>query len=272
MPRSTWIFASLLSVLALASLGILQIYTASQGRTQAEAAAAEARLAAAEAGRQQAALNTELQAALGRVAELEEVVANAEQAQAGLERQMRTELESRDVTISELRGRLTVNILDHILFSSGEANLKPEGEAILAKVAKVLAQYPRRTVQVIGHTDTVPIRNRTTEGFTDNWALSAGRAVSAVRYLAGQEGVEPQRLSAVGCGEFHPIAPNDTAEGRARNRRIAVVVLPEDVVASDTTPEVPSDAAPEKADETSDATPEKPLEPAAETLESPPAP
>ncbi len=257
--------ASLLSVLALAAIGIFQLYTASQARTQAEAAAAEARLNVTEANRDKETLAAELQVARGRVAELEEVVAHAEQAQAGLERQMRTELESREVTISELRGRLTVNILDRILFPSGEATLKPEGEAILAKVAKVLAQYPRRAVQVIGHTDTVPIRNRTAEGFTDNWALSAGRAVSAVRYLVEQAGVEPQRLSAVGCGEFHPIAPNDTAEGRARNRRIAVVVLPEDFVAPDTTLEAPVEAPTEVAAE-------KPPEPAGESPEPTPTP
>ncbi len=137
----------------------------------------------------------------------------------GLEDQMRQEVQSRDVTISELRGRLTVDILDRVLFDSGESRLKPEGEAILARVAQVLSRFPGRALQVVGH--------------TDNWALSAGRAVSAVRFLVDKAGVDPRRLTAVGCGEFHPIAPNDAPEGRARNRRIAIVVLPEELAATD---------------------------------------
>jgi chemotaxis protein MotB len=103
----------------------------------------------------------------------------------------------------------------------------------LARVARVLSRFPGRALQVVGHTDNVPIRNRTSDGFTDNWALSAGRAVSAVRFLVDKAGVDPRRLNAVGCGEFHPLAPNDSPEGRARNRRIAIVVLPEELAPGD---------------------------------------
>ncbi|MBN9690744.1 MAG: OmpA family protein [Verrucomicrobia bacterium] len=239
MPKSTWIFASILSALVLLSIGWLQIQSNNRARAQAEARAAEAASRQAADASTNAALAAELLVALARVAELEEAVALAEKAQVGLEQQMRGELESRDVTISELRGRLTVDILDRILFPSGEARLKPEGEALLGKVASILAKYPDRAVQIVGHTDNVPIRSRTAEGFTDNWALSAGRAVSAVRYLTERAGVDPRRLSAVGAGEYRPIAPNDTAEGRARNRRIAIVVLPEEFAAPDVKPPTP---------------------------------
>ena len=239
MPKSTWIFASVLSVLVLLSIGWLQIRSNNQARARAEALATEAAASQAAAASTNAALTADLQVALARVAELEDAVAQAEKAQAGLEQQMRGELESRDVTISELRGRLTVDILDRILFPSGEARLKPEGEALLGKVANILAKYPDRAIQIVGHTDNVPIRSRTAEGFTDNWALSAGRAVSAVRYLTERAGVDPRRLSAVGSGEFRPIAPNDTAEGRARNRRIAIVVMPEEFAAPDLKPPTP---------------------------------
>jgi len=163
-----------------------------------------------------------------------------EKTQQGLEQQLRSELESRDITISELQGRLTVNILDRVLFDSGEARLKPEGETVLRKVAEVLTRHPKRAVQVVGHTDNAPIRGRTAEGFTDNWALSAGRAVAAVRFLSGVAGVDPQRLSAMGCGEFHPLASNETSEGRSRNRRIAVVVLPGEFGAPDLRPQAPA--------------------------------
>jgi chemotaxis protein MotB len=161
---------------------------------------------------------------------LKEQMEQSTAARLGMEQQFRADLESRDVTISELQGRLTVNILDRVLFDSGEARLKPDGAAVLSKVAALLERYPNRQVQVAGHTDTVPIRNRTADGFTDNWSLSVGRATAAVRYLVEKAGVDPHRVAAVGFGEHRPIAENTTPEGRARNRRIAVVVLPEEVV------------------------------------------
>jgi chemotaxis protein MotB len=76
----------------------------------------------------------------------------------GLEKQMRPELESKNVTISKLQGKLTVNILDRILFDSGEAVLKPDGETVLRKIVSILAQHPEPRIHLIGHTDNVPIR------------------------------------------------------------------------------------------------------------------
>ncbi len=233
MPKSTWIIAGVLSALVLSAIGVLQLRTSTRARIEAEAAAGEARQQLAEMAITHRALIAELQASQARTAELEELVARVEAAQQGLEQTMRAELESRDITISELQGKLTVNILDRVLFDSGEARLKSEGEAVLLRVARILTQFPNRAVQVVGHTDNLPIRGRTAEGFTDNWSLSAGRAVAAVRFLSESAGVDPTRLSAVGCGEFRPLAPNDSAEGRARNRRIAVVVLPEEFGAPD---------------------------------------
>lgn len=153
-------------------------------------------------------------------------------AQKDLESQMRSALESKDVTISELQGKLTVNILDRILFDSGEAVLKPEGQIVLDQVAGVLTNYPNRQILVIGHTDNVPIRYNPLNPFKTNWELSAGRAIAAVRYLA-EKGVDPKRLGAVGYGEFRPIASNANAEGRAKNRRIALVVMPEELAPKD---------------------------------------
>ena len=233
MPKGALIFAAILSLLLLLVLGFLQVRHQSQAQAEAETAAAEARKFAEQAAATNAALASELEALRGHASELEEKVQQAQQARDSLEQQMRTELDSKDITISQLQGKLTVNILDRVLFDSGQAALKPEGQAILVKVAKVLARFPNRAVQVIGHTDNVPIRDHTPEGFTDNWALSAGRAVSAVRFLVERTGADPRRLSAAGCGEFKPIADNATPDGRAKNRRIAVVVLPEEIVVGD---------------------------------------
>lgn len=175
-----------------------------------------------------------------RVVELEKEKEMAVQSARGLEEQMRAELESKDVTISKLQGKLTVNILDRILFDSGEAVLKPDGETVLNKIAAILAQHPELKIHVIGHTDNVPIRASARSRFAGNWELSTARALAAVRYLTEHTGVEPQRLGAVGYGEFRPMADNATAEGRARNRRIAVTILADELAGADTVPAAPA--------------------------------
>jgi len=174
-----------------------------------------------------------------KVADLEQEKAMAAQMAKGLEDEMRADLESKDVTISKLQGKLTVNILDRIMFNSGEAVLQPAGESVMLKIASILAQHPDLKIHVIGHTDNVPIRSR----FASNWELSAARALAAVHFLTEKAGVDPRRVGAVGYGEFRPIADNATAEGRARNRRIAVTILPDELAGADTVPTVKPAAA-----------------------------
>jgi hypothetical protein len=137
------------------------------------------------------------------------------------------------VTISQLQGKLTVSILDRILFDSGEADLKPDGAEVLRKVATILAAHPNLRIHVVGHTDDVPIRPAARKRFPSNWELSTARATAAVRFLTEQAGVDPRRLGAVGYGEFRPVAPNSTPEGRARNRRIAIAILSDELVGAD---------------------------------------
>ena len=181
---------------------------------------------------------------------------------------MRSALESKDVTISRLQGKLTVNILDRILFDSGEADLKPAGAAVLRKVAGILASHPELKIHVIGHTDNVPIKAAARHRFPSNWELSTARATAAVRFLTENAGVDPRRLGAVGYGEFRPVADNTTAEGRARNRRIAITILSDELAAADTvapstpkSPVLPADStlntnAPSGSSATEEATPE----------------
>jgi chemotaxis protein MotB len=152
----------------------------------------------------------------------------------GLEDELRSDLESKDVTISKLQGKLTVNILDRVMFDSGEAILKPGGETVMRKIAALLAQHPDLKIHVIGHTDNVPIRSR----FTSNWELSTARALAAVHFLTEKAGVDPRRVGAVGYGEYRPIADNATAEGRSKNRRIAITILPNELAAADTAPAI----------------------------------
>ncbi|HEX3798577.1 MAG TPA: OmpA family protein [Verrucomicrobiae bacterium] len=177
---------------------------------------------------------SQIESLQGQVADLEKEKEKAGQMAKGLEDEMRSDLESKDVTISKLQGKLTVNILDRVMFNSGEAILKPDGESVLRKIATILAGHPELKIQVIGHTDNVPIRNR----FASNWELSTARALAAVHFLTEKAGVDAHRVGAVGYGEFRPIADNSTAEGRARNRRIAITILPDELAAADAVPPV----------------------------------
>ncbi len=166
-----------------------------------------------------------------QVADLQKEKEMAAQMSKSLEDEMRSDLESKDVTISKLQGKLTVNILDRVMFNSGEAILKPDGESVLRKVAALLAAHPTLKIHVIGHTDNVPIRAH----FQSNWELSTARALAAVHFLTEHAGVDPRRVGAIGYGEYRPIADNATPEGRAKNRRIAITILPDELAGADTT-------------------------------------
>ena len=113
-----------------------------------------------------------------------------------------------------------VELNNRILFASGEAELQPSAYPVLRQLARELRDLPNH-IDVEGHTDNLPIRN---EVFRSNWELSAARAASVVHLLT-REGVDPSRLSAIGYGEFRPIADNRTPEGRRRNRRVAIIIL-----------------------------------------------
>src|SRR5450759_503394 len=173
-----------------------------------------------------------------QVADLEKEKEAAAQMAKGLEDEMRSALESKDVTISNLQGKLTVNILDRVMFDSGEAILKPAGESVMRKIAAILAGHPRLKIHVIGHTDNVPIRPEARNRFASNWELSTARALAAVHFLTEKAGVDPHRVGAIGYGEYRPLADNATVEGRARNRRIAITILPDELAEADTVPAV----------------------------------
>ena len=121
-------------------------------------------------------------------------------------------------------GSITISLPDWILFRSGEAMVRPEAVEFLKSVADVLIEMGRH-VRVLGHTDNVPIR---TAQFPSNWELSAARAVMMVRIFSELQGVPAGHLSATGFGDSRPISDNLTPEGRAKNRRVEIVVLERD--------------------------------------------
>jgi chemotaxis protein MotB len=136
---------------------------------------------------------------------------------------LRGEIDSGRIELTELRGKMTVKMKDKILFSSGSATIGKDGKAALAAVAEVLRGVQGKVFRVEGHTDNVPLGR----GAYTNWELSTARALAVVRSLQ-DAGVDPARLAAAGYGEFKPIAPNDTPEGRSQNRRIEIALTAAD--------------------------------------------
>ncbi|HET8539232.1 MAG TPA: OmpA family protein [Anaeromyxobacter sp.] len=124
------------------------------------------------------------------------------------------------MAIDRAADRLVIRMKSAILFSEAQAALTPKAESVLAGLAPLLAKAPSR-LRVEGHTDDVPIRSAL---FPSNWELSTARAISVIQYLE-DHGIARDRLSVAGYGEFHPFVPNDSAERRALNRRVEIVVL-----------------------------------------------
>ena len=128
-----------------------------------------------------------------------------------------------DIEINVEKGVVYVSISDKLLFRSGSYTVTKRAIEVLGKVSKVVNDKPDIDFMVEGHTDDVPIQN---EILLDNWDLSVKRATSIVRILQNDFGVPPERMTAAGRSFYVPIADNDTSEGRAKNRRTRIVVLP----------------------------------------------
>jgi chemotaxis protein MotB len=129
-----------------------------------------------------------------------------------------------DVTVEVRKGVVYISLSDRMLFKSGSADIQPQAETVLNKIAKVINDYKELEILVEGHTDNVPISNTC---MSDNWDLSVKRATSVVRTLQKKYGVQPQRMTAGGRSEYVPKATNTTEDGRRSNRRTEIVVLPD---------------------------------------------
>lgn len=140
---------------------------------------------------------------------------------------MKNEIAQGQVTISELKGKLTVNMEAAILFDSGKADVKPEGLSILGKMIDTLKGVTDKAIRIEGHTDNVQISGGLTRVFPSNWELSAARAINVTKYLQ-QQGLDPAFLSAAAFAEHKPVADNSSREGRAKNRRIEITLVARD--------------------------------------------
>jgi chemotaxis protein MotB len=141
--------------------------------------------------------------------------------------EMKGEIAEGQVAITELKGKLTMDVVDKILFASGESAVKKEGLAVLKRVVDILKNVKDKNIRIEGHTDNVKITSRLAKVYPTNWELSAARAINVTKYLQ-QQGIDPQILAAIAFGEFQPLADNSTPEGRAKNRRIAIILLPKE--------------------------------------------
>ena len=159
----------------------------------------------------------------------EEEIKRLTRTQEELSKSLQDEISKGNITIQQVRDRLTINMVDRVLFDSGQAQVKPAGVKVLKQVGDVLNKISDKQIRIEGHTDNVPISSKLQDRFKTNWELSTARATTVVRYLIDQGGVDRQYLSAVGYADTHPLASNDSEEGRSSNRRIEIVLYPKDL-------------------------------------------
>lgn len=168
----------------------------------------------------------------GTVSELEDQARKAEELEKAtatyeeLKKKLEREIQDGKVQLKEMKNRLTMTMVDKILFPSGSVKISREGKLVLDKVIAILRNVKDRRIQVEGHTDNVRIYSSIKSRYPTNWELSTGRATQVVRYLQESGGIDPAILSATGYSEYQPVASNATEEGKARNRRIEIVLLP----------------------------------------------
>jgi chemotaxis protein MotB len=171
--------------------------------------------------RQQSALRSEVDSLQRQKSQLEAANVQTKSQYDGLLANLNDEVKKGQLQVRQYKDMLTVEVAEQLFFDSGRAALKDQGKEVLKRVGEVLKGYDNKVIRVVGHTDNVPI---STSQFPSNWELSAARATTVVRFLQ-TSGVPPERMTASGRGEFSPVAPNDDADGRRKNRRIEITLI-----------------------------------------------
>jgi chemotaxis protein MotB len=181
-----------------------------------------------DASSKQSLLNKNGQELLNQKKKLEQLQALMDQQKMAIEEIRRkmadalTGFKSNELTVATKNGKVYVSLQENLLFPSGSAVVNPKGKEALAKLAEVLNVNPEITVDIEGHTDSIPIRGK----YQDNWDLSLARAASIVRILTIDYKVNPERVIASGHSQYEPVQSNGTAEGRALNRRTDIILSP----------------------------------------------
>lgn len=141
-----------------------------------------------------------------------------------LEQKLGAEINDKQIKLQMMEKGLVITVVGDLLFDSGKAKIKSEAYPLLDKVSSVLKENMAQfNVGIEGHTDNLPIKH---SGWKTNWELSSARALSVLHYLNKDQGISPERLSAIGYGEYRPVASNETKDGRKQNRRVEIVILP----------------------------------------------
>jgi len=168
-------------------------------------------------------LNDQLQSVRQAMVEKEERLANLKETHGNLARQLDKQIQQKELRISELKGRLNIQLLDKVLFNPGNAVITSGGKKVLQDVADELKKIKDVQISVEGHTDNLPLSKESREVYHDNLGLSTARAAAVARILRTM-GVDPERLSASGYALYRPIASNETPEERQLNRRVEIVL------------------------------------------------
>ncbi|MCK8479213.1 OmpA family protein [Psychroserpens algicola] len=172
-------------------------------------------------------LKKELESRSQRVAELENVIASKDAAMTKLKNAISkalTNFEGKGLTVEQRNGKVYVSMENKLLFESGSWAVGTQGKQAVKQLGEVLADNPDIAILIEGHTDNVPYKGNAQ--LSGNWDLSTKRATAIVNILRENASINPENLTAAGRGEFAPIASNDTAEGKAKNRRIEVILTP----------------------------------------------
>jgi chemotaxis protein MotB len=210
------------SVIALVLVGISYYFYSTNKKTQDELTFKVNSLE-----QQKVVLERELEIKIGEMSKKkEEEIARLKGTYDELVADMKKEIEEGQIKITQLADRLSVSMVDKILFPSGEAKITPEGLKVLARVGKVLKNTKNKIIRVEGHTDNVAIHPKLQKKFPTNWELSTARATNVARFLQEKVGIKAVRLQAIGMSEYHPVASNETSAGRSQNRRIEIALLP----------------------------------------------
>jgi chemotaxis protein MotB len=240
--RTPWVLF-VLALIAGAGASIFMLARLDRARTEASAATTQLIDANAKLGEERntrSELNQRLEKMEAEKADLlalknelslqvqskEEEIAKLQGTYQELEQKMQEEIKKGDIRLSQSGGRIKVDLVDKILFDVGDSSVTARGGEVLSRVGAILAGVQDKKIQVSGHTDDSPISDKLKEKYPTNWNLAAERAINVVRYLEEKAKVPGRSLVAAAYGPWEPISSNKNQSGRARNRRIEIVLTP----------------------------------------------
>jgi len=159
-----------------------------------------------------------------KIEELSSQLDELSQSKRLLEERLGKEISDKQIKLQMMEKGLVITVVGDLLFDSGKAKIKPEAYPLLDKISTVLKDNMAGfNIGIEGYTDNVPIKH---SNWKSNWELSTARSLSVLHFLVNEKGISPERLSAIGFGEYRPVASNDTKEDRKLNRRVEIVIQP----------------------------------------------